>query len=461
MSSPAISAGEAGRAAHARYFPSRTSTSSAWMIAYAYAAIAFFSGALERPLSGNPSSYVGTGESPIVQIAGGLVILIGGMITGLRLLYRPKTQALRLTTIGLALGLLCAWVLMSIGWSDNPAISFRRGVAFVGTILVSWTLAVYIPRDEMFRILGRAAIIFIAFSAVLGIGSHGYAFHQAGEAGNIEHVGRMRGSFVHKNEFARTLALALLLTLAFGRQAFHSKWPRFAALATGAFMLALAGSAKVMVAVPIAILAAIGINLCKTTTQRVGSLIFVGLPALFLMWSGYLDVLLPQMFSALGRDPTMSGRDVIWAAAQHSIAEHWLVGQGYAAGWAAQAQFEMQLLENKSEVMTHAHNGYLQTLLDIGVVGLTLSLIPLLYIIYDTILFRHRSEKSLDHIAVYFGSIFIILNITGSYLTNHNDIFTLMLVCIAIWVSQRRRDSRLALKQRQMGGAMRNANSFY
>jgi O-antigen ligase len=426
---------------------------SFWLQAYAFIAFAFFSGALDRPLSGNPSSYVNAGESASIQIVGSILIFIAGLITGRRLLFRSKAHTLSLSTIVLILSLLCAWVLLSIAWSNDPALSFRRGVAFVGTVLTGWTIAAYLPKDQSLLILGRGAMLLIAVSALLAVVSPHYAYHQAGEGGAAEHIGRMRGSFAHKNDFARMLALAVLLTVTLRPPLFGSRWPAIAATAVGLVLLSLAGSAKVMVALPAAVVGAVVMQLCTSASQRVGLLVFVGVPALFLQWSGLFEEWSAQVFAALGRDTSMSGRDVIWAVAERSIAHHWLVGQGYAAGWAAQAQAELRALEGVT--IGHAHNGYLQAILDLGIVGLALALVPLAYILYDAIFHGPRGDKTLHVVATSFALFFIITNITGSYLTNYNDIFTVLLIYLAVLISRKRREYRLFLKRKQLAAIER------
>jgi O-antigen ligase len=426
------------------------SAGSMWMKAYAYAAIAFFSGALHRPLSGSPSSYVGVVESPTVQIVGSLIILIAGIFTGRALLFRPNTQPLYPTTIGFILGLLCIWILMSIGWSADPDVSFRRGVAFVGTVLVSWVLATHLPRDEMIRVLGRAAIGFIAVSGVLAVTKYGYAFHETGIVGNPEHAGRMRGSFAHKNDFARIVALAMLFTIVAGQSAFGRRWPAVLALTAGAAMLVLAGSVKVMIALPVAIFGAMMMLFCNTPPQRLALLIFVGIPMALLLWSGQFDVWIEELFSAFGRDADMSGRDVIWAEAKHSIADHWLAGQGYAAGWDARERIHSFVAQGRTNIAGNAHNGYLETLLDIGLVGLVLSLAPLAYILWDTLFPGPHRGRLLDYLSASFAVFFIMVNIVGSYLSAYNDIFTVSLVCLALWISQGRRRHRLLQQRRRL-----------
>ena len=56
----------------------------------------------------------------------------------------------------------------------------------------------------------------------------------------------------------------------------------------------------------------------------------------------------------------------------------------------------------------------------------------------------------MDYLSTSFAAFFMIVNISGSYLINYNDIFTLLLVCVALWISQDRRNLRLFLKRRRL-----------
>jgi exopolysaccharide production protein ExoQ len=82
---------------------------------------------------------------------------------------------------------------------------------------------------------------------------------------------------------------------------------------------------------------------------------------------------LDSMAGMLGRDSTLTGRTNIWAMALESIAERPVLGYGYNAFWnvAPEADRISTILHWK---VPHAHNGFIDLTLQLGVVGLALYL---------------------------------------------------------------------------------------
>ena len=72
----------------------------------------------------------------------------------------------------------------------------------------------------------------------------------------------------------------------------------------------------------------------------------------------------------LGKDPTLTGRTQIWKSVGAEIMKHPILGYGYCAFWRGyQGESANSALTNGWAV-TSAHNGFLQTWLTLGAVGL-------------------------------------------------------------------------------------------
>ena len=80
---------------------------------------------------------------------------------------------------------------------------------------------------------------------------------------------------------------------------------------------------------------------------------------------------LDSMAGLLGRDSTLTGRTNIWAMALENIAERPVLGYGYNAFWnvAPGAERINTILHWK---VPHAHNGFIDLTLQLGIVGLVL-----------------------------------------------------------------------------------------
>ena len=75
------------------------------------------------------------------------------------------------------------------------------------------------------------------------------------------------------------------------------------------------------------------------------------------------------LFSFLDKDPTLTGRTDLWPYVIDSIYERPVLGWGFAAFWVQSNPAAMGISDTVGWYVTEAHNGMLQLLLDIGVVG--------------------------------------------------------------------------------------------
>ncbi|WP_179187166.1 O-antigen ligase [Sphingomonas sp. TZW2008] len=326
---------------------------------------------------------------------------------------------------------MALWIGASILWSADPAISTRRAIAYAGSLMIIVTLAFATPPREVIRALVWITIGILIVTAILFFVDPTYAVHQAGQIGVAEHAGRLRGTFSHKNEFARMVAAGFAVLLLFGRAVlpFRKLW--FAMLALGVALLLLAGSAKIVIAFPVALVAVWLVRVPIAPPYRFLVLVLLGGPLMLVYASGMLDAAIEAVFGSLGRTAGMSGRDEIWAAAWHSIARHPVFGQGYYAGWANEAQAE--ILGRKYISLGHAHNGFLETLLDLGAIGLALALIPLIYLALRAVAVPPGQVERLQGLAAMWIVLDLTLNFAGSYLINYNDLYPTMTLLLCLW----------------------------
>jgi len=81
---------------------------------------------------------------------------------------------------------------------------------------------------------------------------------------------------------------------------------------------------------------------------------------------------LPFLLSVMGRDTTFSGRTEIWKQVWRFILERPLLGWGYAAFWRGIEGQSFEVVAAMRFIVFHAHNGFLEIWLELGIVGLTL-----------------------------------------------------------------------------------------
>jgi exopolysaccharide production protein ExoQ len=129
---------------------------------------------------------------------------------------------------------------------------------------------------------------------------------------------------------------------------------------------------------------------------------------------------------ALGRDATLTGRTVIWEGVLLALDGSGFAGGGYGAGWSIVGP---RLTALTGIEVGHAHNGFLDLAVDVGFVGLGMTLLFMLWL--GTLAFANlmrgtRPEFSALALALVLFSF--VGNAAGSFLLNHNSIFWLLLV---------------------------------
>jgi O-antigen ligase len=71
-----------------------------------------------------------------------------------------------------------------------------------------------------------------------------------------------------------------------------------------------------------------------------------------------------------GRDWTLTGRTLIWQETWELLQRRPLLGYGYGAFWAEDSEVASRVQEGVGWETPSAHNGYLDLLLELGVIGL-------------------------------------------------------------------------------------------
>ena len=103
-------------------------------------------------------------------------------------------------------------------------------------------------------------------------------------------------------------------------------------------------------------------------------------------------------------DATFTGRTALWTFITHGLGDNWLAGAGFGSIWGV--GFQSPNLFSPYDfvrIANQAHNGYLDVLAALGVIGLVL--IAVLFLNFGAITERLRPQ----HLRVYRLSWFIVL----------------------------------------------------
>ena len=275
--------------------------------------------------------------------------------------------------------LLPMLALLSTLWSRAPDWTAWAGTEFLGTTIIGLTLANCVP----YRTLLSALLCVLT---IMGVASYlDGSVNQVGLTGEIALVG-LYGS---KNAFALSAAVLTLVSAICLMQKENPPYLRFASILTALFSFVLLYLAKSIGAAVIALGSFLVIVLTRyLTTRRIGlRKLLIGVLVLgILLAIGLIGTVgIGDILRAVGKDPTLTGRTILWEAASHQIAQHPILGIGYQAFWQkgfppAEALWTMMHIPIRAGF--HFHNLYYHTLVDLGLVGLLLLIALLLRLAY-------------------------------------------------------------------------------
>jgi len=298
--------------------------------------------------------------------SGVLLFLLAGLVV---LLRKPNRTFRDMMEYGW-LFLLPLWCLLSALWSDHPDLSLRHGTQLLFTFMVAIVLANRLAPTAYLRV--QFAALFLAGLASLLIG-------------DTRPDGVWIGIFNSKNSYAFTMVALLFCSAALLANRIETSAWRLAGV-TGALLalpqIVMAESVGAFMTSALVLVA--GFALLQTSAlpsarQNKRLLVQGGLLLVLVLVALYLqEPVLSYIFTATGKDPSLTGRTELWDKALREIGHAPLLGTGYRAFWVegnalAEALWAEFYIVSKSGF--NFHNLYLSNAVEIGIIGVALQLV--------------------------------------------------------------------------------------
>ena len=264
---------------------------------------------------------------------------------------------------------ILGWMWLSLAWAIDPSIAFRR-LTFTTIVILSIAYAIeQMTYRQVIRLL-LAALALILVLDWLAVALFPLAVHQTGEL-DPSLVGNWRGIHNHKNEAGAFCAIALIL--------FAHEAHRVRSTMTGPALIALTSvflyqthsktsGGFVFAALLIGAAAHLAYN--NPALRRVAAFAAIFLALVVLVLVGNPLSPAAQLFD----DPAaLTGRVQIWPVLIQYAWDHVWLGAGYGSFWAiGDASPIYQYGSGWVTTVDHAHNGYIQVLIQTGVIGLAI-----------------------------------------------------------------------------------------
>jgi exopolysaccharide production protein ExoQ len=389
-----------------------------------------------------------TGSAPtgFTTIGGIVAQAVANALILLLILRRPRLVLRSLATVPWA-ALPAILAIASSAWSLDPLLTLRRSIPFAFAALFGLWFAARFPPARQLAIL-RLTMIALALAtiAIVVLAPSIGLDHTPG------HVADWQGVFTQKNACGRMMVLATAVIL-FGPRITAG---RFASLLLFLFVLVMSGSrgawmieAAVFLLWPVLLAA-------RRAGARLRLVAAIAAPIAAILLAAAAILLLPRILLFLGRDATLSGRTAIWAQAAHFIRQRPLLGYGYDAFWRGMTGPSLQIDAAVHFIVEHAHNGFLEICLELGLVGLTLFLIAWLVAWRRLLPFWLRG----DIVSIAFPLAVLVLlllyDLDENTLLIYNGLFWPLCVATLATIEFAARDRRHA-QPTARGGILRDA----
>jgi exopolysaccharide production protein ExoQ len=250
-------------------------------------------------------------------------------------------------------------LLISVFWSVDPRVTFTQGTLYFFVVIGAIGLVEALESDELMVLIALICGLSAAASVV-----QFFIFPEPGD---------FRGIFLQKNVLGQVMAGGVLAGLHCARM---SGGRRFRYIGVVALCTAVAFMSRSSTSVLI-IFVFFWLEILGRLYLRGGATRIISICSTF---GSVLIVILLAMnpdliLEVFGKDATLTGRTLIWPYVIDRISDRPLLGWGFSAFWSPVNPVASQLFEavrgNNWFTMTipNAHNGLLEMLLEIGLVG--------------------------------------------------------------------------------------------
>jgi O-antigen ligase len=130
-----------------------------------------------------------------------------------------------------------------------------------------------------------------------------------------------------------------------------------------------------------------------------------------------------EILALLGRDTTLTGRTDIWQAVWQSILKRPMLGYGFAGFWIGMKGEAINVIASVLWDVPHAHNGFLEIMLQLGVIGMAIFILSYLRACSRawTMIRSQYIEQAIWPIFALF--LILICNLDENTLLSFNGIF--------------------------------------
>jgi O-antigen ligase len=317
--------------------------------------------------------------------------------------------------------LLMIIIFFSIFWSVDARQTITRSVAIFGTTLFGIYFATRYSLKQQLYLLGWALGLASVMSVLFAVALPRYGIMQG------VHAGDWRGIYTHKNGLGANMALSTITFLVLAVSDKKRTWIFCIGIFLSLLLLLLSTSTSplvyLMVLTPTFVVARIFRWSYRLKTLAI-SLVMTLSYVLAIVGVTQAEAIA----RAFGKDLTLTGRTTLWGYVWELIQKKPWLGYGYGALWSDTRSATGHIWQILGWEAPHAHNGFLEVWLGLGILGLSVLVIHI-----ATRFVRILTLISQTKASVYFFPLMILLltiinNLTEYTVMERNSIYWILYV---------------------------------
>ncbi len=317
--------------------------------------------------------------------------------------------------------LLAFLLLLSISviWSINIGFSFLRVIALIGSVIFTLTLCIRRSILQINYILISTIFVTAISTYILFIVSPSLVIHY-----DPIHYGDWKGVFYMKNSLGRAMMLGIvsILFVFIINNKIDIKLLIFVIIYLPLLIFSASSTAVFITALMIYLFSLIFLINNLKGIKRYSLYAFT---AVFILVTIVVILNIEYIITSLDRNMTLTGRTTLWISLlEHFHNERPLIGFGYSAYFST----ESTLPYRGRWGAPHAHNGFLNLMLDVGYIGLILYMILFIQTVKRAILITKAYRNYIVYILILI--LIVIRNIPGSDLVHHHSIYWILFLIV-------------------------------
>ncbi len=259
--------------------------------------------------------------------------------------------------------ILSLYLLISVVWSSAPDVTLQSAIILgLGTVIGGY-IGTRFHTEQIFYLL-KYPMILAVFGSIVMV----FATPDLGLMKGVQHEGLWKGAFTHKNVTGMVALLASIVFLYCYRNNIYLMLPMVAS----ALILVVGARSSTSF---IVLATMIAVYVMRRPLSVRGTDVFIvicGSLALAAIAGFILLLNLEQFFGLFGKDITLTGRTLLWEYGFKAFMAKPFLGFGFDAFWHDTSQYGgLAIRAIAGWNAPGIHNGWLELLLSVGLVGTT------------------------------------------------------------------------------------------